>query len=315
MRKKKVLFIANEIEKLLPKVDTTVFLIQQAWIEKYEVWFSTLEGLGINTSSKLVYYVNANNLIPGSNHNWFKKKKQTKVSLLSFSAIIVRTDPPFNQQYLVGMNILDFVTEKGVKVINSPESLRKFNEKLYALKFPDHTPATLISSNKTEIIEFLKSKKQLVLKPLNLMGGQGIFFVTNGDNNLDVILDSITNKGRDKIVSQEFLANIRGGDKRIIIINGIVEKYALCRKPKKQSIIANLAGGGTASVVKLSQEELEIARIVAEGIKEDIFFAGLDMIDKKVTEINVTSPTGMRQIADYKSSYLGSFFYDQLSKI
>ena len=315
MRKKKVLFIANEIEKLLPKVDTTVFLIQQAWIEKYEVWFSTLEGLGINTTSKLVYYVNANNLIPGSNHNWFKKKKQTKVSLLSFSAIIVRTDPPFNQQYLVGMNILDFVTEKGVKVINSPESLRKFNEKLYALKFPDHTPATLISSNKTEIIEFLKSKKQLVLKPLNLMGGQGIFFVTNGDNNLDVILDSITNKGRDKIVSQEFLANIRGGDKRIIIINGIVEKYALCRKPKKQSIIANLAGGGTASVVKLSQEELEIARIVAEGIKEDIFFAGLDMIDKKVTEINITSPTGMRQIADYKSSYLGSFFYDQLSKI
>ena len=147
MRKKKVLFIANEIEKLLPKVDTTVFLIQQAWIEKYEVWFSTLEGLGINTSSKLVYYVNANNLIPGSNHNWFKKKKQTKVSLLSFSAIIVRTDPPFNQQYLVGMNILDFVTEKGVKVINSPESLRKFNEKLSLQLTP-----TLIHKNLTERI-------------------------------------------------------------------------------------------------------------------------------------------------------------------
>ena len=103
------------------------------------------------------------------------------------------------------MNILDFVTEKGVKVVNSPESLRKFNEKLYALKFPDHTPATLISSKKTEIIQFLKSKKQLVLKPLNLMGGQGIFLITNGDNNLDVIIDSITNNGRDKIVSKNFL--------------------------------------------------------------------------------------------------------------
>ena len=122
----------------------------------------------------------------------------------------MRTDPPFNQQYLLGMNILDFVTEKGVKVINSPESLRKFNEKLYALKFPDHTPATLISSNKTEIIEFLKSKKQVVLKPLNLMGGQGIFLITNGDSNLDVIIDSITNKGKDKIVSQEFLAEYKG---------------------------------------------------------------------------------------------------------
>jgi len=315
MTKKKILFIANEIETLLPEVDTTVFLIQQAWVKKYEVWFCTLEDLGVNTSSKLVYYVNANNLIEGSGHSWFEKKKLTKIHLLSFSAIIVRTDPPFNQQYLLGMNILDFVTGKGVKVINSPESLRKFNEKLYALKFPDHIPPTLISSNKQEIIEFLKSKNQVVLKPLDLMGGQGIFLIKNGDNNLDVIIDSITSKGRDKVVTQEFLANIKEGDKRIIIINGIVERFALCRKPKKQSIIANLAGGGTASVVELSQEELEIARIIAEGIKEDIFFAGLDMIDKKITEINITSPTGMRQIADYKSSYLGSFFYDQLMKL
>ena len=274
-----------------------------------------MKDLGINTSSKLVYYVNANNLIPGNNCKWFGIEKLVKVNLLSFSAIIVRTDPPFNQRYLLSMNVLDFVTEKGVKVVNSPESLRKFNEKLFALRFPEHTPATLISSNKTEIKSFLKSKKQLVLKPLNLMGGQGIFLITNGDNNLDVIIDSITNKGRDKIVSQEFLINIKGGDKRIIIINGIVERYALCRKPKKQSIIANLAGGGIASIVKLSQEEFEIAKSVAEGIKEDIFFAGLDMIDKKITEINITSPTGMKQIADYKSSYLGSFFYDQLMKL
>jgi len=147
------------------------------------------------------------------------------------------------------------------------------------------------------------------------MGGQGIFLITNEDNNLDVIIDSITNNGRDKIVSQEFLAGIKGGDKRIIIINGIVERYALCRKPKKQSIIANMAAGGTSSVVKLSQEEFEIAKAVAEGIKKDVFFAGLDMIDKKVTEINITSPTGLRQIADYKSSYLGSFFYEQLMKV
>ena len=315
MRKKKILFIANEIEKLFPKVDTTIFLIQQAWIEKYEVWFSTLENLGINTSNKLMYYVNADNITPSSDCTWFRRKRVAKVNLLSFSAIIVRTDPPFNQQYLLGMNILDFVTEKGVKVINSPESLRKFNEKLYALKFPAHTPATVISSNKKEIIEFLSTKKQGVLKPLNLMGGQGIFLTKIGDNNLNVIIDSMTNKEKDKIVCQEFLANIKGGDKRIIIINGIVEQFALCRKPKKQSIIANLAGGGTASVVKLNNDELEIAKTVAEGIKEDIFFAGLDMIDKKITEINITSPTGMRQIAEHKNSHIGSFFYDQLMKL
>ena len=315
MKKQKILFIANEIEKLLPKVDTTVFLIQQAWVQEYEVWFCTLEDLGINSSSKLIYFVNANNIIPSSSYTWFIRKKIAKVNLLSFSAIIVRTDPPFNEQYLLGMNILNYVTEKGVKVVNSPDSLRKFNEKLYALKFPDHTPATLISSKKKEIIEFLSSKKQVVLKPLNLMGGQGIFLTKIGDNNLNVIIDSLTKNGKYKIVCQEFLANIKGGDKRIIIINGIVERFALCRKPKKQSIIANLAGGGTATVVKLNKDELEIAETVAEGIKTDIFFAGLDMIDKKITEINITSPTGMRQIAEHKSSHIGSFFYDQLMKL
>ena len=315
MKRQKVLFIANEIEKLLPKVDTTVFLIQQAWIREYEVWFCTLEDLSINSSSKLIYYVNANNIAPSSSYTWFMSKKIAKVNLLSFSAIIVRTDPPFNEQYLLGMNILDYVMEKGVKVINSPESLRKFNEKLYALKFPDHIPTTLISSKKKEIIEFLSSKKQVVLKPLNLMGGQGIFLTKIGDNNLNVIIDSLTNNGKDKIVCQEFLANIKEGDKRIIIINGIVERFALCRKPKKQSIIANLAGGGTASVVKLSKDELEIAEMVAKSIKKDIFFAGLDMIDKRITEINITSPTGMRQIAEHKSSHIGSFFYDQLTKL
>ena len=315
MKKKKILFIANNIEKLLPKVDTTVFLIQQAWVEKYDVWFCTLEDLGINTSSRLIYYANANNIIPGNNLTWFRRKKLARVSLLSFSAIIVRTDPPFDQRYLLGTNVLDFATEKGVKVVNSPASLRKFNEKLYALKFPDYTPATLISSNKKEIIDFLKSKKQIVLKPLNLMGGQGIFFIKKGDNNINVIIDTITNKGKDKIVSQEFLASIKGGDKRIIIINGIVEKFALCRKPSRQSIIANLAGGGIASVVKLSREELKIANIVAKAIRNDIFFAGMDMIDKKITEINITSPTGMRQIAEHKSSHLGSLFFDQLVKL
>jgi len=126
MTKKKILFIANDIQKLLPKIDTTVFLIQQAWVEKYEVWFCTLEDLGINTSNELIFYVNANKLMPGSSHNWFEKTKLTKVNLLSFSAIIVRTDPPFNEQYLLGMNILNYVTEKGVKVVNSPDSLRKF---------------------------------------------------------------------------------------------------------------------------------------------------------------------------------------------
>ncbi len=311
----KLLFIANKLEQLVPEVDTTVFLAQGAWKEKYEVWFSTLQDLGIDTSQRPHHYVNATNITACESSNWYESKITAKEDLLSFSAIIIRTDPPFDQQYLIGTNILDMVTTKGVRVINSPQALRKFNEKLFALNFPDHTPATLISSNKEEIIDFLQSRKKLVLKPLNLMGGRGIFLVKMGDYNLHTIIESITNQGQDKIVSQEFLVNISEGDKRIIIINGVVEKFALCRKPRQCSIIANLAGGGTSSVVKLNEEELEIANVVASNIKEDIFFAGLDMIDKKITEINITSPTGMRQIANCERPNLAALFFEQLKNL
>ncbi len=311
----KLLFIANKLEYLVPEVDTTVFLMQGAWKEKYEVWFSTLQDIGINTSRELSHYVNATYITPCNSSTWYETKVTSKEDLLSFSAIIIRTDPPFDQEYLLGTNILDFVATRGVRVINAPQALRKFNEKLIALKFPDYIPPTLISSNKDEIIDFLQSRKQIVLKPLNLMGGQGVFLLNVGDYNLNAIIDSMTSRGRDKIVSQEFLVNIKEGDKRIIIINGNVEKFALCRKPRENSIVANLAGGGTFSIVKLNEEELEIANIVASNIQSDIFFAGLDMIDKKITEINITSPTGMRQIAEFKSPHLATLFFNQLKNL
>ena len=311
----KLLFIANKLEYLVPEVDTTVFLMQGAWKEKYEVWFSTLQDIGINTSRELSHYVNASYITPCNSSTWYETKVTSKEGLLSFSAIIIRTDPPFDQEYLLGTNILDFVATRGVRVINAPQALRKFNEKLIALKFPDYIPPTLISSNKDEIIDFLQSRKQIVLKPLNLMGGQGVFLLNVGDYNLNAIIDSMTSRGRDKIVSQEFLVNIKEGDKRIIIINGNVEKFALCRKPRENSIVANLAGGGTFSIVKLNEEELEIANIVASNIQSDIFFAGLDMIDKKITEINITSPTGMRQIAEFKSPHLATLFFNQLKNL
>ena len=311
----KLLFIANKLEYLVPEVDTTVFLMQGAWKEKYEVWFSTLQDIGINTSRELSHYVNASYITPCNSSTWYETKVTSKEDLLSFSAIIIRTDPPFDQEYLLGTNILDFVATRGVRVINAPQALRKFNEKLIALKFPDYIPPTLISSNKDEIIDFLQSRKQIVLKPLNLMGGQGVFLLNVGDYNLNAIIDSMTSRGRDKIVSQEFLVNIKEGDKRIIIINGNVEKFALCRKPRENSIVANLAGGGTFSIVKLDEEELEIANIVASNIQSEIFFAGLDMIDKKITEINITSPTGMRQIAEFKSPHLATLFFNQLKNL
>ena len=143
----KLLFIANKLEYLVPEVDTTVFLMQGAWKEKYEVWFSTLQDIGINTSRELSHYVNASYITPCNSSTWYETKVTSKEDLLSFSAIIIRTDPPFDQEYLLGTNILDFVATRGVRVINAPQALRKFNEKLIALKFPDYIPPTLIFEN------------------------------------------------------------------------------------------------------------------------------------------------------------------------
>jgi glutathione synthase len=315
MSSKKVLIIADDIKHLNSSVDSTVFLIQEAWKRDFDVWLTRLQDLTILQSSKSHFLTKASLVEHGEDSNWYKIKLNSQVDIYSFKYILIRVDPPFDVNYLVMTQMLSFAEDKGVKVINSPKSLRNFNEKLFALRFPEFIPATLISSDFEEIYSFLGTKNKVVFKPLNLMGGQGIFVCNKGDHNIKTIIQTLTKSGMEKIVVQEFIENISNGDKRIIIINGIVEKFALCRIPEKNSYISNLAAGGIASVVELDQEEFEIANEIASQIKKEIFFAGIDLIDKKLTEINITSPTGMRQIANHSKAKLNDQFFDLLEKI
>jgi glutathione synthase len=315
MSSKKVLIIADDIKHLNSSVDSTVFLIQEAWKRGFDVWLTRLQNLTILQSSKSHFLTKASLVEHGEDSNWYKIKLNSQVDIYSFNYILIRVDPPFDVNYLVMTQLLSFAEDKGVTVVNSPKSLRNFNEKLFALRFPEFTPATLISSDFEEIYSFLETKNNVVFKPLNLMGGQGIFVCNKGDHNIKTIIQTLTKSGMEKIVVQEFIENISNGDKRIIIINGIVEKFALCRIPEKNSYISNLAAGGIASVVELDQEEFEIANEIASQIKKEIFFAGIDLIDKKLTEINITSPTGMRQIASHSKAKLNDQFFDLLEKI
>ena len=315
MSNKKVLIIANEIRHLNASVDSTVFLIQEAWERGFDVWLTRLQDLTILQSSKPHFLTKASLVEHGEDSSWYKIKLNSQVDIYSFNYILIRVDPPFDVNYIVMTQLLSFAEDKGVRVINSPKSLRNFNEKLFALRFPEFTPATLVSSDFEEIYSFLETKNNVVFKPLNLMGGQGIFVCNKGDHNIKTIIQTLTKSGMEKIVVQEFIENISNGDKRIIIINGIVEKFALCRIPEKNSYISNLAAGGIASVVELDQEEFEIANEIASQIKKEIFFAGIDLIDKKLTEINITSPTGMRQIASHSKAKLNDQFFDLLEKI
>jgi glutathione synthase len=314
MSNKKILIIADEIRHLNSSVDSTVFLIQEAWEKGFDVWLTRLQDLTILQSSKPHFLTKACLVEHGEDSSWYKIKLNSQVDIYSFDYILIRVDPPFDVNYLVMTQLLSFAEDKGVTVVNSPKSLRNFNEKLFALRFPEFTPATLISSDFEEIYSFLETKNNVVFKPLNLMGGQGIFVCNKRDHNIKTIIQLLTNSGLEKIVIQEFIENISNGDKRIIIINGIVEKFALCRLPEKNSYISNLAAGGIASVVELDQEEFEIANKIASQIKTDVFFAGIDLIDKKLTEINITSPTGMRQIANHSKAKLNGQFFDLLEK-
>ena len=273
MSSKKVLIIADDIKHLNSSVDSTVFLIQEAWKRGFDVWLTRLQNLTILQSSKSHFLTKASLVEHGEDSNWYKIKLNSQVDIYSFNYILIRVDPPFDVNYLVMTQLLSFAEDKGVTVVNSPKSLRNFNEKLFALRFPEFTPATLVSSDFEEIYSFLETKNNVVFKPLNLMGGQGIFVCNKGDHNIKTIIQTLTKSGMEKIVVQEFIENISNGDKRIIIINGIVEKFALCRIPEKNSYISNLAAGGIASVVELDQEEFEIANEIDSQIKKEIFFA------------------------------------------
>jgi glutathione synthase len=229
--------------------------------------------------------------------HWFDISAESIQELSYFDIILMRKDPPFNTEYIYTTYLLELAESQGVKVFNKPQSLRDANEKLFTAWFPQCTPPTLVTRNAQQLRTFIDDHLDAVLKPLHGMGGGSIFRLKQHDSNINVVIETLTENGSAYIMAQKFIPEISKGDKRIIMINGEPVPYALARIPKEGEIRGNLAAGGTGVGVELSERDRWICSQVGPALREKkLVLVGLDVIGDYLTEINVTSPTCVREL-------------------
>ncbi len=228
---------------------------------------------------------------------WYTLGAPVERPLAEMDVILMRKDPPFDMDYVYSTYLLELAEAEGVLVVNRPQSLRDANEKLFTAWFPQCTPPTLVSARPDLLRGFLAEHGDIILKPLDSMGGASIFRVREGDPNLGVILETLTHHGRRLTMAQRFLPEIRDGDKRILLVDGEPVPWALARLPAPGETRGNLAAGGRGEGVPLSERDRWICEQVAPTLREKgLLFVGLDVIGDWLTEINVTSPTCIREL-------------------
>ncbi len=229
--------------------------------------------------------------------DWYRLGEPAERPLAELDVILMRKDPPFDMDYIYSTYLLELAEAEGVLVVNRPQSLRDANEKLYTAWFPQCTPPTVVSARQAILRAFLAEHGDVILKPLDSMGGASIFRVRQDDPNLAVILETLTDHGRRLIMAQRFIPEIRRGDKRILLVDGEPVPYALARIPAPGETRGNLAAGGRGEGVPLSDRDRWICEQVAPTLREKgLLFVGLDVIGDWLTEINVTSPTCIREL-------------------
>ncbi len=228
---------------------------------------------------------------------WFQLGAAIEQPLVDLDIFFMRKDPPFNMQYIHLTYLLEQAHRQGLRVINNPASLRDANEKLFTAWFPQCCPKTLVTSQMELIKEFVHQEKIAVIKPLDGMGGRSVFKAAAQDPNLSVIIETLTEQGQRLVMAQHFIDKISEGDKRILLINGEPVPYALARVPHKHDFRGNLAAGATGEGRELSERDLWICEQVGPTLREKgLIFVGLDVIGDYLTEINVTSPTCLREL-------------------
>ena len=287
--------VMDPISSINIKKDSTFEMIWQAqelgWqIEYFEMGDLSIDnGRALGSARTLTAYQN--------NEHWFDLSAPRTIELGELDAILMRKDPPFDMEFVYSTYILELAEQQGALVVNSPAALRDCNEKAYCAWFPQVCPETVITRSAKQLREFLDLHGDIILKPLDGMGGASIFRVQQGSANISVIIETLTNHGTSYAMAQRYLPAIKQGDKRILMVDGVPVDYSLARIPAKGETRGNLAAGGTGVAQALSDSDREIAAIVGPELrKRNILFAGLDVIGDRLTEINVTSPTCIKEI-------------------
>lgn len=299
----KFAFIIDPIQALNPAHDTTVALMEAAQELGHEVWITEADRLTVK-NSKTQATITRVKLTPIERGEdawkvifpWYKLGESTSLPLEEMDAVFMRKDPPVTIPFLYATYLLDYIDGTKTLVVNSPQGLRAANEKMYALQFTQAIPETIVSSEKSVIREFLDAKSAAVLKPLGGKAGEGILFLEGSDRNFNSLIEISTKFGREPVMVQTYLPAAKEGDKRIVLLDG-EPIGAVNRIPTGKEFRGNMAVGGRVAKTEITDREYDICRQLAPQLKKDgLYFVGIDVIGGYLTEVNVTSPTGVREI-------------------
>jgi glutathione synthase len=293
--KLKMAFVMDPVGTINIEKDTTFVLMLEAQARGHEVWYLEIKDIYVKDARA---YGNATELSLKRGEDFYQLGDEETLPLSGFDLVWMRKDPPFNQDYIYATYILSLIDGEKTKVINKPAGIRESNEKLYTLYFPEWIPESLVTKDLAQLNKFLsEAGGELVVKPLDGHGGEGVFYVKHGDRNSNVILETITNFGTRYVLAQKFIKEVSEGDKRIIILNGD-PLGAVLRVPRPGGEFrCNFHSGGSPAKSTLTDRDIEICEALAPRLRKDgLYFVGIDVIGGYITEINTTSPTGIQEI-------------------
>ena len=307
-----ILFVADPLEVFKTYKDTTFSMMREAQRRGHKVAACEPRHL-LWRSGDVVKAQVREIMLTGSDGEWFTENRNTLQALKDFDAVLMRKDPPFDSEYFYATHLLEQAEREGARVFNKPSALRDHPEKLAIMEFPSWVSPTLVTRDEAEVKRFHAQHGEIILKPLDGMGGMGIFRVGPDGLNLGSIVETLNRNGTTTIMVQRFVPEIAQGDKRVLVIGGVPVPYSLARIPQGSEIRGNLAAGGKGVAQKLSARDEQIARALGAVLApRGLLLIGLDVIGDWLTEINVTSPTCFQEIAQQTGFDVPAMFIDAL---
>ncbi|MEO8024702.1 glutathione synthase [Polaromonas sp.] len=307
-----ILFVADPLASFKTYKDTTFAMMREAQRRGHVISACEQQDLMWQRGSPVMAHVRDITLT-GDAKDWFSERGTRQAALKEFDAVLMRKDPPFDSEYFYATHLLEQAEREGAKVFNKPRALRDHPEKLAIMEFPQFIGPTLVTRNPEDIKRFHAEHRDIILKPLDGMGGMGIFRVGPDGLNLGSITETLNRHGAQSLMVQKFLPEIVKGDKRVLIIGGKCVPHSLARIPQGSEVRGNLAAGGLGVALPLSARDREIAETLGPVLQSrGLLLAGVDVIGDCVTEINVTSPTCFQEIFDQTGFDVAAMFIDAL---
>jgi glutathione synthase len=314
----KIAFIVDPLDEFNLKKDTTYAIMREAAARGHQLFAMQQDDLAWHkqTVTGRAGRLHLNDTTTAATPSWYRLDTAADVPLEHFDAVLMRKDPPFDMEYVYSTYLLEIAEKRGARVFNSPQAIRDFNEKMAIARFSQFTAPTLVTRRADLLREFLGEHADIILKPLDGMGGASVFRVRAGDPNISVIIETLTSLGARTIMAQRYLPEISNGDKRVLVIGGEPVPFCLARIPQAGETRGNLAAGGTGVARELTARDREIAETLGPQLMAaGLLLVGLDVIGDCLTEVNVTSPTCFQEITQQTGFNVAGMLLNKLEKL